>query len=74
MITGACFDVVKGFVFEPDEYTAGPELGAGADTDTLGAGAELYEGLGAGAGEEIITGAGAGAGATNEVTGELAGA
>ena len=50
MITGACDDVVKGFVVEPDEYTAGPELGAAAGTDTLGAGAGLNEGLGAGAG------------------------
>ena len=61
LITGACDDVVKGFVFEPEEYTAGPELGAAA-----GDGAELNEGLGAGAGEEITEGAGAEAGAEYE--------
>ena len=43
LMTGAFVDVVKGFVFEPDEYTAGPELGAAA----LGDGAGLKEGLGA---------------------------
>ena len=58
LITGACVEVVKGFEFEPEEYTAGPEFGAAADD-----GAELNEGLGAGAGEEITEGAGAEAGA-----------
>ena len=58
LITGAGDDVMKGFVFEPDEYTAGPEFGDGA---------ELNEGLGAAAaGEEITEGAGAEAGAEYE--------
>ena len=49
-------DVVKGLaVVEPEEYTAGPELGAAAE----GFGAGLNEGLGA---DEIIAGAAAGAG------------
>ena len=32
---GADFDVVKGFALLPDEYTAGPELGAAADIGAL---------------------------------------
>ena len=61
LITGAGDDVVNGFVFEPEEYTAGLELGAGA-----GDGAELNDGLGAGAGAEYefadeLAGADAGA-------------
>ena len=56
MTAGALVDVVKGLaVVEPEEYTAGPELGAAAEE----AGAGLNEGLGA---DEIIAGAAAGAG------------
>ena len=45
----AGFALVNGFALLPDEYTAGPELGAAADMDTLGAGTLEADRLGAGA-------------------------
>ena len=53
MELGADLALVKGFALFPDEYTAGPELGAAADMDTLGAGAIEADMLGAGAGDGL---------------------
>ena len=53
---GAGFDVVKGFALLPDEYTAGPELGAAADVGALYVDWETGAGAGLKLGELITTG------------------
>ena len=53
---GAGFDVVKGFALLPDEYTAGPELGAAGDIGALYVDWETGAGAGLKLGELITTG------------------